>query len=119
MVLLTVVVCVVSGCGRVDEPSAQAYAERACAAYRDTGRVQVATTSDQAVAIRDVARANARAAAAFDSRWSPLYADIAAALDALGSGPDAEAGGADLVEDDRRVQEQCREAGVDIGDLVP
>ena len=100
------------GCGLTDSP-AQHYATLACTAYQGTGRVQVATTNEQTSAIWDLARSNARAAAAFDPRWATLSLDIHTALDLLKDEADR------FFEVDRRVQDDCNDAGRDIGDLTP
>lgn len=103
---------VLSGCG-ANGSSAHDYAARACDAYREVARDQVAETSEQGDAIVDVARSEARAAAAFDPRWEDLSADLRTALDLVGTGADR------FFEADRRVQGDCRDAGRDIGDLRP
>lgn len=107
--LLGLLVC---GCGINDAP-AQHYAVLACTAYQETGRVQTATTTEQTAAIWDLARSNARAAAAFDPRWAALSTDIRTALDLREDGADR------FFEVDRRVQDGCDDAGRDIGDLEP
>lgn len=114
---------VATGCGYAN-PSAHEYAKSACTAYRETGRVQVTTTVDQASAIRNLARSNARAAAAFDPRWESLSSDMQAALDLQGSWenspPYQKPSRLDhFFEIDKLVQDDCRDAGRDIGDLTP
>ena len=110
---------VLSGCGLTDTP-AHAHAKSACTAYQELGRVQVATTVEQTAAIRDLARSNARAAAAFDPGWASLSADIQAALDLQESWQNSTSDALDrYIELDKRVQEDCHGAGRDIGDLEP
>lgn len=50
-----VLALVATGCSSPDSP-AQNYAKSACAAYQESGRVQVSTTADQASATHDLAR---------------------------------------------------------------
>jgi hypothetical protein len=108
-----------TGCSGNDS-SAEHYAKAACSAYQESGRVQVSTTADQASAIHDLARSNARAAAAFDSRWSSLNSDIQAALDLQEERQNPPPGNPGKFFDiDKRVQVDCRSAGRDIGDLEP
>ena len=117
--IMVMPVVLATGCGHTGV-SAGDYAKSACTAYERTGRVQVATTPEQQAAMMDLARGNAHAAAAFDSRWKPLYADIRAALDERELIQDKNGDQADLYFDiDRRVQEECSDAGRDIGDLEP
>jgi hypothetical protein len=108
-VVLGVSLC---GCGLTDSP-AQHYAKLACTAYQETGRAPIATTKEQTSAILDLARSNARAAAAFDPRWATLSSDIHTALDLRQDEADR------FFEVDRRVQDDCNDAGRDIGDLKP
>jgi putative hemolysin len=114
-----VLALVAAGCSSTDSP-AQHYAKAACTAYRESGRVQVSTTAEQASAIHDLARSNARAAAAFDSRWTSLSSDMRAALDLQEETRNRPADDVDpFFEIDKRVQDECRDAGRDIGDLEP
>jgi hypothetical protein len=109
----------VAGCGQAGG-SAQDYAKLACTAYRETSRVQVATTSEQTTAMLDLARSNARAAAAFDHRWASLYSDIQAVVDSRQSMQGQSGRDANRFFDiDNRVQDDCRDAGRDIGNLTP
>jgi hypothetical protein len=109
---LVVIGVVLSGCGTFGA-SAQDYAGRACDAYRETARDQVASTKAQADAVVEVARSDVRAAAAFDPRWEALSADMQSALELRGTGADR------FFRVDRRVQGDCQDAGRDIGDLEP
>ena len=107
------------GCTSTDSPG-QSYAKSACAAYQEAGRVQVSTTPEQASAIHELARSNARAAAAFDSRWTSLSSDVQAALDLQEQLQNPPPDNVDLFfEIDKRVQHECNDAGRDIGDLKP
>jgi ABC-type glycerol-3-phosphate transport system substrate-binding protein len=115
----SVLALVAAGCSSADSP-AQQYAKAACAAYQEGGRVQVSATAEQSSAIHDLARSNARAAAAFDSRWTSLSADMRAALDLQEELQNPPADNVDLFfEIDKRVQNDCSDAGRDIGDLKP
>jgi hypothetical protein len=108
-----------AGCSDADS-SAQVYAKSACSAYQHIGRVQISTTEEQASALHDVARSDVRAAAAFDSRWTQLSSDLQSALDLqeqMQNPPDAKAD--QFFEIDKRVQDDCKDAGQDIGDLKP
>jgi hypothetical protein len=110
---------VATGCTSSDSP-AERYAKSACSAYQDSGRVQVSTTPDQASAIHDLARSNARAAAAFDTRWTSLSSDMEAALDLQEGKQEPPSDNQGLFfQIDKRVQNDCRAAGRDIGDLKP
>lgn len=114
-----VLALVASGCSSTDSP-AQHYAKSACAAYQGVGRVQISATAAQASAIHDLARSNARAAAAFDSRWSSLNSDVQTALDLQEGLRKPSSEDVDLFfQIDKRVQDDCRDAGQDIGDLEP
>lgn len=102
-----------TGCGH---PSARDYAKQACDRYREgSGRVQVAMTVDQGSAIRDLARSDARAAAAFDPRWISLASDIPTALDLQQQAARLDR----FFAIDERVRGECKGAGRDIGDLKP
>jgi hypothetical protein len=111
-VLVVLVGLFAAGCDHVGS-SAHDYAKSACNAYQHVGRVQVATTTAQSAAIRDVARSDVRAAAAFDPRWAPLSSDMLDALDLWATSSDR------FFEVDKRVQDECSDAGRDIGDLKP
>lgn len=109
----------VAGCGDPGT-SAHDYAKSACKAYQGVGRVQISATVEQAAAIRDLARSDVRAAAAFDPRWKDLSSDMQSALAleaAMLDSPDARSNR--FFEVDERVQRDCRDAGQDIGDLKP
>lgn len=93
--------------------SAHDYAKSACNAYQHVGRVQVAATTAQSAAIRDVARSDVRAAAVFDPRWAQLSSDMLDALDLWATSSDR------FFEVDKRVQDECSDAGRVIGDLKP
>jgi hypothetical protein len=54
--------------------SAHDYAKSACDAYQHIGRVQISTTDVQSAAIRDVARSDVRAAAAFPTSGAQTHA---------------------------------------------
>jgi hypothetical protein len=103
-----------TGCGCVGA-SPQDYARRACDEYHDFAREPVATTAEQTSAIQDVARSDVRAAAAFDPRWATLSSDMQSALDLRESAHELDR----FFEMDRRVQDDCSDAGRDIGDLKP
>lgn len=114
-----VVALVAAGCTSSDS-SAEHYARSACSAYQQSGRGQVSTTAAQASAIHDLARSSARAAAAFDQRWTSLDSDINAALDLQeGKREPASDNEDQFFEIDKRVQDDCTDAGRDIGDLKP
>ena len=119
-VMSAIIACVLgAGCGHVDSPS-QDYAQSACDAYRHTGHDQISTSVEQAAAIRDVARSDVRAAAAFDSRWADLRSDMVRALDLQEAMQDSPPDTSDRFFDlDVQVQDACRDAGRDIGDLEP
>lgn len=105
---------VLAGCGT---DAAQAAAQKACEAYADTGRHQVATTVAQGESIRSTARSQARRAADGDHRWQPLRRDIE---DAFAHAPSQN--GTDVTAyfaADRRVQADCASTGEDIGPLRP
>lgn len=110
-----------SGCsGAVRSPTAHDYARSACTAYKETGRVEVATSADQTSAVVSVAQSDARAAAAFDPRWVRLSTSMASALDLRMSSQDLSAAAlARFFKLDKRVQDECGAAGQDIGDLKP
>ena len=100
------------GCGTTGGAH-EDYARSACTAYDHVTRDQVASSAVQWSGVVDLARSNARAAAAFDERWADLGHDVEASLelrDAQGDG---------FFDADRRVQADCADAGHDIGDLEP
>ena len=103
---------VLSGCGSYGT-TAHEYAARACDAYREVARDQVASTKAQADAVVEVARSDVRAAAAFDPRWGSLSSDMQSALELMETGADR------FFRVDRQVQDDCQDAGRDIGDLQP
>lgn len=108
----------VAGCG--GSPG-KANAQAACRSYADTGRHQVATTTQQADAIRASARADARRAAAADPQWAALQRDIddfwsrQSTLQQSSTSDEVDA----YFAADRRVQADCKAAGEDIGPLKP
>lgn len=109
----------VTGCSSMDS-SAQHYAKSACTAYQQSGRVQASATVEQASALHGLARSNARAAAAFDPRWTSLSSDIQTALDLQEAKQNPPPDDLDLFfKIDKRVQHDCSDAGRDIGDLKP
>lgn len=103
---------ILSGCGTY-AASAHDYASRACDAYRETARDQVAETRAQTETIIDVARSEVRAAEAFDPQWATLSSDMQSALELMGTGADR------FFRVDRQVQRDCQWAGRNIGDLKP
>lgn len=112
LLLATALALALAGCGTTGTAPSD-YAHAACSAYDRATRDQVATSTDQWSAVVDLARSNARAAAAFDDRWADLGHDVEASLelrDAQGDG---------FFDADRRVQADCADAGHDIGDLEP
>jgi len=106
---------VLAGCGTYGA-SAQGYATRACDAYREIGRDPVAERRGQATALVGVAQSDVRAAAAFDPRWATLSSDMQSAINLMAAPP---VDGMRFFRVDRRVQDDCAEAGRDIGDLEP
>jgi hypothetical protein len=72
-------------------------------------------------AILDVARSDVRAAAAFDSRWATLSSDMQSALvefqKPMQDPPRSTSNR--FFEVDRRVQDECSDAGREIGVLKP
>ena len=113
------VTATLAGCGGASP--GQAAAQDACKAYADTMRHQVATTVEQADAIRATAQSDARRAADADPEWQPLQRDLedfysrrtALAQQAAANEVDA------YFAADRRVQADCTSAGQDIGPLRP
>ncbi|CAM3582841.1 hypothetical protein [Nocardioides zeicaulis] len=101
-----------AGCGTTGAAPSD-HARSACEAYDRVTRHPVATTSDQWTALLDLARSNARAAAAFDARWDDLGHDVEASLDLRAAQDDG------FLDADRRVETDCADAGHDIGDLEP
>jgi hypothetical protein len=118
VVSVSVAVATLAGCG--DRPG-QAAARNACTAYADTGRHQVATTVEQADAIRATARSEARRAAGADPAWAALQRDIEDFYSRQRTlsqpGPLGEVNASFAA--DRRVRADCASAGEDIGPLRP
>jgi hypothetical protein len=116
---VTVAAATLAGCGGASP--GQAAAQTACKAYANTMRHQVATTVEQADAIRATARSNARRAADADPEWQPLQRDIEdfysrqSALSLQTAVNEMNA----YFAADRRVQADCKSAGEDIGSLRP
>lgn len=107
----------VAGCG--GSPG-KAAAQAACRSYADTGRHQVATTTQEADAIRASAGADARRAAAADPQWAALQRDIADFYARQSTLQQASPDELDAYfAADRRVQADCKAAGEDIGPLRP
>jgi hypothetical protein len=84
-------------------------------------RHQVATTVEQADALRGTARSDARRAAAADAEWQALQRDLEEFFSRQGALPQQA-----TVEEvnayfaaDRRVRADCTSAGEDIGPLRP
>ena len=103
---------VLAGCGTTGTAPSD-HARSACEAYDRVTRHPVATTGEQWAAMTDLARSNARAAAAFDPRWTDLGHDVEASLDLSAAQDDG------FLDADRRVQADCADAGHDIGALEP
>lgn len=115
-----VLVLALAGCGTTGG-APEDYTRAACdsyaAAYRGgDGLDDPPTTKGQYAALLDLARSNARAAAAFDPRWADLGRDVGNALD-LDDTRDTSS--LEFFDADRRVQADCADAGHDIGDLRP
>jgi hypothetical protein len=107
-----------AGCGA--DP-AQTAAQNACTNYANTMRHQVATTVQQADAIRAAARSAAGRAADADPQWRALQRDIDDfyARQRTLSQQSAVAEVNAYFAADRRVQADCKVAGEDIGPLKP
>jgi hypothetical protein len=110
-----------AGCAGASD--GQVAAQAACRAYADTERHQVATTSDQADAVRARARNEAGRAAAEDDVWAGLQKDIDAAyahLSASAAAHNADRPDVSVREmeayaaADGRVQDDCADADEDI-----
>ena len=125
-VALVALAFAVAGCAGAS--AGQTAAQAACQAYADTERHQVATTSDEADAVRARARNEAGRAAAEDDVWAGLQKDIDAAYSHLSAS--AEAHNADRPDvsmqemeayaaADGRVQDDCADADEDIGPRRP
>jgi hypothetical protein len=117
-----VVALALAGCAGASD--GQVAAQAACRAYADTERHQVATTSDQADAVRARARNEAGRAAAEDDVWAQLQKDIDAAyahLSASAAAHNADRPDVSVQEmeayaaADGRVQDDCADADEDIG----
>lgn len=118
-VSVTVAAATLAGCGGASP--GQAAAQDACKAYANTMRHQVATTMEQADAIRATARSDARRAADADPEWQPLQRDIEdfySRQDTLSQQTAVNEVNAYFAAD-RRVQADCTSAGADIGSLQP
>ena len=118
-VSITMGAATLAGCGGTSP--GQAAAQEACKAYANTGRHQVATTVEQADAIRTAARSDARRAAEADPTWQALQRDIedfySRQRTLSQQTPVSEVNA--YFAADRRVQADCTSAGEDIGPLQP
>ena len=115
-----------AGCAGASD--GQTAAQAACRAYADTERHQVATTLDQADAVRARARNEAGRAVTEDDVWAGLQKDIDAAyghLSASAAAHNADRPDVSVQEleayaaADRRVQDDCADADEDIGPRRP
>ena len=116
---ITIAAASLAGCGGASP--GQAAAQDACKAYANTMRHQIATTVEQADAIRATARSDARRAADADPKWQPLQRDLEdfySRQSTLSQQTAVNEMNAYFAAD-RRVQADCKSAGQDIGSLRP
>ena len=115
-----------AGCAGASD--GQAAAQAACRAYADTERHQVATTPDEADAVRARARNEAGRAVAEDDDWAGLQKDSVAAyahLSASAAAHNADRPDVSVQEleayaaADGRVEDDCADADEDIGPRQP